>query len=55
MYLSALKVRSAEAVVIGRQQKNAQQNDDARECGCEPLDLSEGQMFFSGSRGETDP
>ena len=44
MYLSALKVCSSEAVVTGRQQQcAAEQNDDARECGCETLDLSEGQ------------
>ena len=38
----ALKVCLPEAVVT-EGSNNAQQNDDARECGCETLDLSEGQ------------
>ena len=42
VYLSALKVCSSEAVAT-EGSNNAQQNDDAQECSCETLDLSEGQ------------
>jgi len=54
MYLTALKMRSPKAVVKKTAQ-NAQQNEDARKCSYETLNLSKGQFFPGSQQGERDP